>query len=281
MIPCDGVIAGHLHPTIGGPFPGIAKALERVDFCPALGAFVGTWKASTSSRGITSSTATYTFSQDAEGFIVIVRGGAQLRDRVRFDGKDYPTPDIPGRVVSWTKVSETVYETTIRRDGAVVAKGRWILADGGKRATQYTIPTRADGQDVTNATESVRTSGEGHSLLGEWKRMSFQAGEADLFVMTVSEGPTLKMFYPRNQDTHTIRLDGKEYVPTERSAWPDVTTSARSLGPRTLRRTTSRAGTPYLETLMAVSADGKTLTVSTRRPGSSDQPAVFVYERQE
>lgn len=246
-----------------------------------LEAFVGTWKANTSSRVIASSPATYTFSQDAEGFIVIVRGGAQLRDRVRFDGKDYPTPDIPGRVVSWTKVSDTVYETTIKRDGAVVAKGRWILAEGGKRVTQYTIPTRADGQDVTNATEYVRTSGEGHSLVGEWKPMSFRAGEADVFVITVGEGSTLKAFYPRNQETHTIRLDGKEYVPTERSAWPDVTTSARALGPRTFRRTTSRAGTPYLETLMTVSSDGKTLTVTTRRPGSSDQPAVFVYERQD
>lgn len=90
-----------------------------------LGAFIGTWKENTAkSRAFVSRALTYTFSQASDGFVVIVRGGVQLRDRVRLDGKDYPTPDIPGRTVSWTKVGDAVYETTIKRDGALGAKGR-------------------------------------------------------------------------------------------------------------------------------------------------------------
>lgn len=34
-----------------------------------------------------------------------------------------------------------------------------------------------------------------------------------------------------------------------------------------------------LEAVMTVSPDGKTLTVTTRKPGSPDEPSVFVYEK--
>jgi hypothetical protein len=202
-----------------------------------------------------------------------------LRDRVRFDGKDYPTPDIAGRTVSWTRVGDTVYETTIKRDGALVGKGRWVLSEGGQRLTYETTPVRVDGKDVTNVTQYARTSGEGNSLIGVWKPISFQAGEPDLFVLTVTDG-ALRMSFPRSGDVSTIRLDGKSYRATGRNAWPDATTSAEALGSRSLRRVTLRAGTPILETVMTVSPDGRTLTVTSRRPGSSDMPAVFTYEKQ-
>lgn len=68
------------------------------------------------------------------------------------------------------------------------------------------------------------------------------------------------MFYPKNQSSYTIR--------------PDV--SAEALGPRTLRRATA-----VLETVMTVSPDGKTMTITTRTPGSADEPSVFVYEKQD
>jgi hypothetical protein len=118
-----------------------------------LEAFVGTWRASTTSRELTSSSATYTFQPDVDGYVLIERGGVQLRDRVRFDGQDYPTPGIAGRTVSWIKVSDTVYETTTKRDGALVAKNRWVISEGGKRLTQETTPVRIDDKNVTNVTD--------------------------------------------------------------------------------------------------------------------------------
>ena len=47
-----------------------------------------------------------------------------------------------------------------------------------------------------------------------------------------------------------------------------------------LRRTTFRAGKPSLEIVMTVSADGNTMTVTTHTPDSSDEPSLFVYEKQ-
>jgi hypothetical protein len=76
----------------------------------------------------------------------------------------------------------------IKRDGALVAKNRWVISEGGKRLTQEATPVRIDDKNVTNVTEYVRTSGGGNSLIGVWKPVSFEAGEQDLFVVTLIEG---------------------------------------------------------------------------------------------
>jgi hypothetical protein len=245
-------------------------------------AFAGTWKENLAkTRKSISPTLTYAFSEDDDGYVLVVRGGVQLRDRVRFDGQDHPTPEIPGRSVSWTKIADTTYVTTIKRNGSVVENGRWTLSDGGKRLTQASTPRRDDDQNVTNVMEYIRIAGEGNSLLGEWQPISSRAGEADLLVVTVIDAGALKVFYPRNKNTSTIRLDGKEYtLPAERSLQA-MTTSADVLGPRAVRTTTLQAHAPIFESSWVVSSDGKTLTVMTSRPGTSEEPSVFVYEKQE
>jgi len=60
-----------------------------------LRAFVGTWRENQSkSRPFISGALTYTFTAEPNGFVTIVRGNVPLRDTVRFDGKDYPTPGV-------------------------------------------------------------------------------------------------------------------------------------------------------------------------------------------
>ena len=184
----------------------------RLDLRP----FVGTWTEDVTQRRAVTSGLTYTFSEEPDGLITIARAGVDLRDRVRFDGKDYETADVPGRTVSWIKVSDTTYATTVKRDGALVAKGRWVLSEDGKRLTQETTPGRVDEKIVTNVSEYVRISGEGNSLIGEWKPIVSQSPEADQFVLSVIDDATLKMLYPRNQRTIAVRLDGK-VVPVARS----------------------------------------------------------------
>jgi len=58
-----------------------------------LAAFVGVWKEDVAKRQSgRSSGLPYTFTQEGDGFVTIVRVGIELRDRVRFDGKDYEAP---------------------------------------------------------------------------------------------------------------------------------------------------------------------------------------------
>ena len=106
----------------------LAVAVSTGDFTAAAGqqptvdltGFVARWTQNPAmSRGTISRELTYTFAQDVDGFVTIVRGRVQLRDRVRFDGNDYPTPDIEGRSTSWARLSDTVYQTTIKNRGVL------------------------------------------------------------------------------------------------------------------------------------------------------------------
>jgi hypothetical protein len=247
-----------------------------------LPAFAGTWKENQSkSRAFISSALTYTFSAEPDGYVTIVRGRVQLRDRVRMDGKDYPTPGVEGRTVSWMKVSETMYESIIKRGGALVGTARWVLSDSGKHLTQETTPVRANGDNDVNVIEYVRMSGDGNSLIGEWKPVSTRSAVPDLFTVTLM-GEELNVFYPKYGTTvYTMRLDGRKYPFSGPNALPGMTSAAEARELRTLRRMTFQGEQPALETVMSVSADGRTMTVTTRTPGGSDEPSVYVYEKQQ
>jgi len=246
-----------------------------------LSAFVGTWRENQSkSRRAIPSVATYTFTAEADGFLTVERGGVPLRDRVRFDGADYPTPGIQGRTASWRKVTETIYESTIKRNGALVATGRWTLSEGGAHLTQETTPVRANGEADISIMEYVRVSGDATSLLGVWKPVSSRSAAPDLFTMTLS-GNELYAFYPKYGGVvYSVRLDGKPYALSGPNAFPDSTTAAQAVSLRSFRRTTFQGGKPTLEILMTVSSDGETMTVTTHVPESVDPSSVFVYERQ-
>jgi hypothetical protein len=244
-------------------------------------AFVGTWKENQAkSRHFISGALTYSFTAEPDGFVSIVRGNTPVHDRARIDGKDYPTPGLAGRTVSWTKVSDTLFESTVKRDGALIASVRWILSDGRKHLTQETIPVRANGDADINIIEYVRTSGDGNTLLGEWKPVSSRSAVPDLFVVTLMDDE-LQVFYPKyGFIVYTMRLDAKKHPLTAPNVVAGTTSAAEGVGPRTLRRITFQADKPTLEAVMSVSADGESMTVTTRTPGTSDEPSVLVYEKQ-
>jgi hypothetical protein len=244
--------------------------------------FVGTWRENQSkSHPFISPAFTYTFTAEPDGFITIVRGKVQLRDRVRMDGTDYPTPDIPGRSVSWTKVSNTMYQNTIKQNGNLLGTARWTISDGGMRLTQETTPVRANGQNDMGVIEYLRVSGERDSLFGEWKPISTRTALPDLFSMTLNDDE-LRAFYPKyGAVIYTVRLDGKQYPLTGPTALPGAMTAAEALGTRSLRHITFLNGKPSQETVMSVSTDGMAMTVTTHTPGSADEASMFVYERQD
>ena len=255
--------------------PARAPAQAEAD----LRVFTGTWReAPSKSRAAISKEFTYTFTQDSDGFVTIMRGVVQLRDRVRLDGRDYPTLEIQGRTTSWTQVSDTVYETTIKNGGVLTARGRWTLSGDGKRLSQET--TRAEPEAATNVIEYVRTSGVGNSLIGVWEPVSSRTSVPDSFLVTLSDVMTLNVFFPRSGVSYAMQPDGKEYE-ARSDALPNMTAVVTALASRTLQRTTFRDRTPMLETVWVLSLDGRVLTLTSRTPGSSAEPSVFVYEKQE
>lgn len=244
-------------------------------------AFVGTWKENQAkSRHTISSALTYTFAADRDGFVSILRANTPVHDRVRLDGKEYPTPGAPNRTVSWTKVSDTVFESTIKRDGVSLGSARWTLSDGGKHLTQETVPVRANGDNDINIIDYARTSGEGNTILGVWTPVSSRSLVPDLFTITLVNDE-LRVFYPKyGFIVYTMRLDGKSYPLAAPNASADASNVAEAIDVRTVRRTTYQGERATLETVMRVSEDGKTMTATTRTPGRTSEPSIVVYEKQ-
>ena len=258
-------------------FAGPVAATQQSDV--DLKVFAGSWTENPAkSHGTISKELTYTFREDGDGFIAIERGRIQLRDRVRFDGREYPTPDIPGRATSWTQISTNVYQITISNKGGVSATGKWTLSDGGRRLTQET--TRNEPQAPTNIIEYIRKSGSGDSLIGVWEPISSRMSQPSAFVLTLSDATTLTFTSIQSGVSYTIRPDGKEYDAQSGGAF-DTKAVVIGTGPRTFQRTTFRRGAPLLEAVWTVSPEGQTLTLTTRGVGSSDDPSVLVYERRE
>lgn len=244
-------------------------------------AFIGTWKENQAkSHPFISPALTYTFTAEPDGFVSIVRANTPVHDRARMDGKGYPRSGFAGGTVSWVRVSDTVFESTLKRDGTLIASARWILSNGGQHLTQETRPVRANGENGVGVIEYVRTSGEGNTLLGEWKPVSTRAAAPDLFTVTLTDDE-LQVFYPKyGFVVYTMRLDGKRYPLTSPNYAAGTMIATVGLGPRSLRHVTFQGETPTLESEMTVSADGETMTVKTRPPGSSDAASVLVYEKQ-
>src|SRR5437867_9980588 len=160
-------------PKPGDRHPAIVTAAIVLLVCTATAAdtdvraFVGTWKENPAkSRHAMSGALTYTFTEEPGGFVSIVRANTPLHDRARFDGKDYPSSGSPGATVSWTKVSDTQFENTIKRNGALLATARWTVSEGGSHLTQETTPVRKNGDSGTGTIEYVRISGARNSLFG-------------------------------------------------------------------------------------------------------------------
>lgn len=247
-----------------------------------LRAFVGTWKQNQGkSHHAVSGALTYTFTAESDGFVSVVRANTPVHDRVRFDGKDYPASTAPNQTVSWRRLSDTVFQSTIKRDGALLASARWILSDGGRRLTQQTTPVRANGDDDVNVMEYVRSSGEPSSIFGTWTPVSSWTLVPDLFTITLVNNE-LRVFYPKyGFIVYTMRLDGQAYpLAAPNNANAEASSAAESVDTRTIRRTTYQGGRATLQVVMHVSDDGNEMTATISTPGAASAPSIDVYEKQ-
>ena len=99
------------------------------------------------------------------------------------------------------------------------------------------------------------------------------------FVVILSDTRTLSVSF-RTGVSYTMRPDGQEYE-ARSGGFPNMKAVVTGLGVRALRRTTYRDRSAIGEAVWTLSSDGRTLTVTGRTPGSSEEPSVFVYERQD
>ncbi len=92
----------------------------------------------------------------------------------------------------------------------------------------------------------------------------------------------LKITLTALQSTVTLMLDGKPAAVVGRSVIPGTMTAARQVDGSTIEFTNSREGVETGKTIRAISADGKTMTVTSTELGAitSKEPFVQVFVKQ-
>lgn len=126
-----------------------------------------------------------------------------------------------------------------------------------------------------------RTDGSGATLIGSWKPISSRHTVPSRLAISQPQAGELQVRNPVDQDVYSVRLDGKEYSYTGPRILPGITITVQAADKQSLQATYFRNHQPIAKSTMSLSADGRTLTISSKSPDSTDEPSsVTVYTKQ-
>jgi hypothetical protein len=239
--------------------------------------FAGTWREIESKRQLGSMPA-LRFRTTPSGGLEELRGpeARPMVQPVSFDGK--PRELDSGNTIVWKQINPHRFERELRRGGKLMSTRQLEISSDGKTVTEKMDRQTADGK--TNVTTSVfrRTSKEPSGLVGTWKLESLR----NTIPAQVKYEPLGKNAMRVSNDlgtTYTMTFDSKPVLVSGPAIIP-MMVSAKAVDEHTIETTHSREGTVTGKTIIKVSPDGKTLTMSTTNVGpNSGATSVRVFEK--
>jgi hypothetical protein len=160
-----------------------------------------------------------------------------------------------------------------QEDGKPQVKATWTLSKDGRTLTDKYLQFTADGSTFSMDYVYQRTSGGG-GFTGDWQSIKETMNSPYALQVKALEGDGLSLVTAAQHTTKNLKLDGKEY-PTASGG----TSSAQRVNAHTLLITDKAGGIVRDTRQLGVSADLKTLTITTHVPGR-DRPNVMVFDRQ-
>ncbi len=261
--------------TLVGVLPGVAQN------APNIKKFAGVWVEDQSKMKLGDSAGRLRFREAPGGGLEELRGAeaAPLAQPVKFDGKPYA---LNGSVntIEWKKTDDRHFQRKIYHDGKLQAVRDIEISSDGKTLTEVTKRTPTGGRKATLTAVFERTSGDPQGLVGIWAlrsvkmvptaTMRIEAAGADGYKVSDDAGRT-----------YTVKLDGKPVAVAGPTVIAGTMVAARAIDDHTMEESGSRNGTPTGKTTMALSDDGKTLTVTSVaiRPDGEGEPAISVYQK--
>jgi hypothetical protein len=243
--------------------------------------FTGVWQEDPSRR--TGLNARLTFRRNATGALEELRGpeARPLIQRVNFTGEPYAV-DEGRNMIAWKQINPTTFERTLFDANKRLLNTRRIrISTDGKTLTEEIEAKTPDGRPTMTSLVFRRTSTESDGLAGKWKAESLKT-DTPAQVKYETAGPNgLKVTEP-NGTTYTPMLDGKPVPHGGSNVISGTTTTAKQLDDRTIEFTLSRENVASLKRVWTVSADGKTMTVTSTNigPNASDEPETTVWIKQ-
>ena len=224
--------------------------------------YLGLWKYDSGRSDLGTQQATITES----GGEFTVTDGSKAPYKFRVDGKPYV--DSSGASVVWTSKGPRVWQAAYSEKGKNVAVETYTLSADGK-----TLTMRATVEGMPGVQEMVNTrSGAGDGLAGTWTG-KLQMPPFDLEIQ--ASGNDGLIYRAPGMFEVKAAFDGKPYPVTGPAVTKEATASFTRVGPRSFRTVQKQGETPMQDATIAVSEDGKTLTLTGIGPGGTKATWVF------
>jgi len=243
--------------------------------------FAGVWVEDESRMKLGDSAARLLFRESAGGGLEEVRGAeaAPLVQPIKFGTPAY-TIDGSVNTIEWKKIDDSHFQRKIYHAGKLQALRTIEISADGKTLTEVTKRTPTGGRNATLTAVFERTSGGPRGLLGVWAMRSAKTLPAATLRIEVAgvDG------YRESDDagrSYVVKLDGKPVAVQGPTVIAGRMVAARAVNDHTIEESGSRNGKPTGQTTMALSDDGKTLTVTSVaiRPDGKADPAIAVYRK--
>jgi hypothetical protein len=201
-------------------------------------------------------------------------GGAET---IVVDGSDQPG-GYGGTVLSVKPEAPDTWIVQRKTNGRLLLTATWKLSADGGTLTDYFREFGSDGSTISMDYVYQRVGG-GAGFTADWRSIKETMNSPFPLQVKAFAGDGLSFITPVEKRTQDVKFDGKDYPNEGLAGTLGATSSARLVDARTLVITDKTKGTVTDTKEILLSADLKTLTITTHVPGS-DRPSVTVYGRQ-
>jgi hypothetical protein len=199
-------------------------------------------------------------------------GGAET---IVADGSDQPG-GYGGTLLSAKAQAPDTWIVERKKDGRLLLKATWKLSKDGRILTDYFREFGSDGA-LFSMDYVYRRSGGGSGFAADWRSIKETMNSPFPLQVTAFQGDGLSFTTVLEKKTQDVTFDGKDY-PNEGPGSRGASSSAERVDERTLAITDKAGGKVTDTETIGLSADLKTLTITTHVPGSNG-PSVMVFER--
>jgi hypothetical protein len=252
---------------------------------PIVDRFAGTWVENEAKRKGPPGAPDLRFRSTTAGKLEELRG-PEVRpvvQPVNFGGNKYPLADSKNSI-AWKQIDPKRFERALfSASGQLLYTRRIQISQDGKTLTEEMEGKLADGTSSKRTASFERSSGDPNGLAGVWKIKSLRSSKPARIIYEAVGNNALRVIDERAASSnYVMTLDSKPAPVTGEAVIPNMMVAAKQVNDNTIEATNSREGTVSGKQTLALSANGRTLTITmtTITTAGNREPTVRVFEKQ-
>jgi hypothetical protein len=162
---------------------------------------------------------------------------------------------------------------------------RLQISPDNKTLTEQTERILANRKTSITTAVHERIKGDAKGLVGTWELRSLRNDTPAYISIEVAGANALKVTndqFGGGPNSYTVTLGGAEVPVVGAAVIPNTLVSGKQVDDHTIELTTTREGAVGFKSMMRVSADGKTLTMTNTpfgQNGPRGEPTITVFEK--